>query len=130
DLTDTQKLLQEQRLSREHFIKEVTAQLDPLLARIQQVVDETSDGRAEVCVKALTRKAWDLASVATVVKIAGVSTADPIVNLLRQALAIQVPSATQADYAARELLAAVEAVDAVHGTDSGRAMETADLLEQ
>jgi DNA repair exonuclease SbcCD ATPase subunit len=130
DLTDTQKLLQEQRLSRQHFIDTVAEQLDPLLTRIQQVVDETGDGRAEVCLKALTSKPWDLASVTAAVKTAGVTTADPIVNLLRQALAIPVPSASQADYAARELLAAAADVAAVHGTDSGRAMETADLLAQ
>ena len=130
DLTDTQKLLQEQRLSRQHFIDEVTGQLDPLLTRIQQVVDETGDGRAQVCLKALATKQWDLASAKAAVKIAGATTADPIVNLLRQGLAIQVPSASHADYAARELLAAAKAVDAVRETDAGRAMETASLLEQ
>jgi DNA repair exonuclease SbcCD ATPase subunit len=130
DLTDVQKLLQEERLVREHFIKDVTARLDPLLTRIQQVIDETKDGRAEACLKALTSKPWDLTAAAAAVKVAGSVTADPLINLLRQALGLQAPSTAQADSAARELLAAWEAVKATEGTDAGRAMELANLLEQ
>ena len=105
DLTDTQKLLQEQRLSRQHFIEEVAAQLDPLLDRIQaggrrdrrRSGGGVPEGADQQDVGSRQRGGGG--------EERGAATADPIVNLLRQALAIQVPSASQADYAARELLA-------------------------
>jgi DNA repair exonuclease SbcCD ATPase subunit len=130
DLTKAQKLLQEARLVREHFIKDVTARLDVLLERIHQVLDETRDGRAEATLRALTSKPWDLTAAAAAVKVAASLSADPLVNLLRQALGLQAPSTTQAESMAGELLAAWEAVKATEGTDGARAMELATLLEQ
>ena len=54
DLTDAQKLLQEARLARQHQVEEVAERLDPLLTRLQEIVDAAADGRASAMLKALT----------------------------------------------------------------------------
>jgi DNA repair exonuclease SbcCD ATPase subunit len=130
DLVDAQKLLQEARLTRQHQIQEVDECLNPLLTRLQQLLDESGDGRADAVLKALSGRKPDLAAASELVREGATVTADPIVNLLRQSQGIAAPSSAQVDYAARELLAADAEVTRVASTNAARARELASLLAQ
>ena len=130
DLTSVQKLLAEARLAREHVVKAVAGQLDPLLTRLQEIVDTSGDGRADAMLKALAGKRPDLSAAAELLREGAAVTADSIVNLLRQSQGLSAPPAAQVDYAARELVAADEEMTRVGGTDAARARELAALLEQ
>ena len=130
DLTDAQKLLQEARLARQHQVDEVAERLDPLLTRLQEIVDAAADGRASAMLKALGGKHPDLAAASELLREGSAVTADPVINLLRQSQGLAAPAAGLVDYAARELLAAEEELVRVAGTDAARARALAALLEQ
>jgi hypothetical protein len=130
DLTDAQKLLQEARLARQHQVEGVTERLDPLLTRLQEIVDAAADGRASAMLKALGGKPHDLAAASELLREGAAVTADPVINLLRQSQGLTTPAAGLVDYAARELLAAEEEMVRVARTDAARARALAALLEQ
>lgn len=126
DLVTAQDSLRQARLNRQKALKNVTSWLPAVRARLASC----DDPRARACLAALQGKVWDLSAVeALVVSGSQPPPSDDLARLQRLA-ACQGPDAEVVARAAEELGAAAAQATAVAGTQSERALQRAELLEQ
>lgn len=127
DLVAAQELLRRTRLGRTSELKEVTGQLAGLRGQLAAC----DDPRAQACLIALKGKAWDLEAVeAQVISAPKDPAAGGELARLERAASCPSPSLDAVSQAATELIAAAQGAAAVAGTESARALDRAELLEQ
>ena len=124
ELTEVSNRLARARLDSEKEVKASKLSLTPLLVKLRSLDDE----RAARCLALLTAKTQDFAAVEAVVTGATAPVAGGSLNWLRELTSIVLPSEDEVFSATTELGEAISGLNALSGTDAGRADETAKLL--
>jgi hypothetical protein len=113
------------RLDRERLTGDVKKSLPPLLTALADV----DDPRARQATEALTGRTWNLPAAEAAVGPGGeVGDAAQWVAVLRGLSSLETPTLDDARAAAARLREAADALDALKGSDAGRAGEVAGLL--
>lgn len=113
--------------------KEVERQRKELVDLLEELRDrgDECDDRVVTCHGALSTRTPDLNSVAEVLaKDATVRPDDVGVRTLRKVVGLQAPDPERAAALAEELKAAAQAAVAAEGTNAGRALQVAEILER
>ena len=132
DISLAQKALAVARQSRENLRKQAKNDLLPLLEKLRETSEGTNDERARACLDALGEgQAWDLEVLES--QLVG-GPKDPgagqQISILQQIATLVAPNPAQIKDASTSLRNAVANVEAVAGTETERASETASILEE
>jgi ABC-type Mn2+/Zn2+ transport system ATPase subunit len=126
DLAAAQQVLREARLERERDVKTARESLPALRA----LLEHTTDERADLVRAALTKKVWDLDTVAGTVGGDAEGDERSVLRKLRDLAGLPVLDREKLNAATTELREAHGAAERLRGTDAGRADEVAALLQQ
>ncbi|HET9942392.1 MAG TPA: AAA family ATPase, partial [Terriglobia bacterium] len=118
--------LREIRTTRTKVHKTVSDQLET----IRKSLATHPDPRAAQCLNALALKPWDLDRVAALVTGSSTAKEDGETRRLRELASLKSPEPASIESAVNALRAATAALEAVAGTDAGKARRRAEILER
>jgi energy-coupling factor transporter ATP-binding protein EcfA2 len=126
ELAAAQKVLQEARLERERTAKDARDSAEML----RDLLAQTDDERAATVLASLKKKDWDIDAVERSVDGRAAGDESSALRRLRDLAALTYLDREHLTGAVRDLRAAHEVLQKLHGTDAARAHETTALLQQ
>ncbi len=126
DIIAAMKTLRDKRLQAESTQKDAAG----ALIQLRQLLEHTDDERAVTVLNAVKKKVWDIDAVERVVAGPAVAGEDSLLRRLQDLAALPVLERERINAAITELRDAHRALDKQRGTDAGRALGLAQLLQQ
>lgn len=126
ELVEAEARIKEASKQRKKLTDDAKSSLQPLLESLGSIEDERARGVSE----ALSGKVWDLEAVEkSVIGSDGAEQEESEIAALRQLSILEAPDADEVKAASEGLDAAASALSEMGGTEAGKALQTAELLE-
>lgn len=125
ELVDARELLGEQRRERDAYVKDLKADLKPLLIQLETL----EDARAQACLKALSGRKWDLEAVASHLSLEGESSEIEL-STLRELSVLKAPEVETVKCVLVELKRCAERRAELTGSQAQRCVHVMELLRK